>query len=272
MAHGGEAGWNVAVGRVRGRWNALYALDLYHPVATLARSGRRHSRALRGKDSPNEQPTRLPQVAWSDVLQRRRVALTEVRKRSGNVTPPELAILALAAAGCRAGSEIVEIGTFDGRTTLNLALNAPPGSPLFTLDLPPDRPTRFPLAAGESQYVEKPLSGARFRQCSPSLSDAARRITQLFGDSATFDWSDHYRKAALVFVDGSHAFDYARSDSTTALQLVAAGGTVLWHDYGVWQGVTHALEELERAENLGLRHIRGTSLVLWRAAETLASN
>jgi hypothetical protein len=41
---------------------------------------------------------------------------------------------------------------------------------------------------------------------------------------------------------------------------------VLWHDYGVWNGATRALEELEDVENLGLRHIRGTSLVFWRAA------
>ena len=43
------------------------------------------------------------------------------------------------------------------------------------------------------------------------------------------------------------------------------GGMVIWHDYGVWPGVTRALEELEASRNLGLRHIRGTSLVFWRA-------
>jgi hypothetical protein len=50
------------------------------------------------------------------------------------------------------------------------------------------------------------------------------------------------------------------------MQLVAGNGLVLWHDYGVWDGVTRALEDLERAENLGFRHIRGTSIVVWRAA------
>jgi hypothetical protein len=73
------------------------------------------------------------------------------------------------------------------------------------------------------------------------------------------------RRAGLVFVDGSHAYDYACKDSETAMRLVRPEGVVLWHDYGVWPGVTQALEELEAARHLGLLHIRGTSLVIWRA-------
>jgi hypothetical protein len=69
-----------------------------------------------------------------------------------------------------------------------------------------------------------------------------------------------------VFVDGSHVKDYARKDSDTAFGLVSEGGIVIWHDYGVWEGVTQALEELEAERRLGLRHVRGTSLVLWRAS------
>jgi hypothetical protein len=246
---------------LRERWNGIYALNVYHPVAMLARSLRRHSRILRGKQIWNEQPTRLPQVAWSDVFQPRRILLSGIRKCSGNVTLGELAVLAQAAAGTIPGTELIEIGTFDGRTTVNLALNAPPHCSILTLDLLPHQNTRFLLEAGEERYVDKPLSGARFEQ----YSQPAQRITQLFGDSATFDWSGHYGKAGLVFVDGSHAYDYVRADSATAMQLVEANGVVLWHDYGVWEGVTRALEELEQNENLGLRHIRGTSLVLWRA-------
>jgi hypothetical protein len=249
----------------RYRCNGIYALNLYHPVATLARSWRKRTRSLRGKKSRHEQPTRLPQVSWSKVFQRRKIFLTEIRKSNGNVAIGELAILAQAAAGTPAGSEITEIGTFDGRTTINLALNTPATGAIFTLDLLLHQPTRFQLEAGESQYVEKPLPGMRFRQCRQSLSSSAQRITQLFGDSATFDWSNHYGKAGLVFVDGSHAYDNVRADCTTAMQLVTGNGVVLWHDYGVWDGVTRALEDLERTKNLGLRHIRGTSLVLWRA-------
>ena len=71
-------------------------------------------------------------------------------------------------------------------------------------------------------------------------------------------------RAGLVFVDGSHAYDYVVADTDTALRLVANKGMVIWHDYGVWDGVTRALEEIETSRHLGLRHVRGTSLVVWQ--------
>jgi hypothetical protein len=136
---------------------------------------------------------------------------------------------------------------------------------VITLDLPSDHIALHQLAPGERQYVDKPTPGERIRASTWPWSAYARRITQLHGDSATFDWSEHDGKAGLVFVDGSHAYEYVRKDSETALRLLAAGGMVMWHDYGAWEGVTRALEELEAGRKLGLRHVRGTSLVFWRA-------
>lgn len=147
----------------------------------LARSFRRRGRWLRGKPSAHEQPTSLPKVAWSDVFQRQKVCLIETAKRSGNVTLGELAILAQAAAGIPDGSEVIEIGTFDGRTTVNLALSASPSSAIFTLDLPPHQPTRLPLEIGERRYVDKPQSGARFSHGRQSFPGLTERITQLLG-------------------------------------------------------------------------------------------
>jgi hypothetical protein len=67
-----------------------------------------------------------------------------------------------------------------------------------------------------------------------------------------------------VFVDGSHAFEYTLSDTKEAIKMVRKGGVIIWHDYGLWKGVTRALEEIERKDNMGLRNIAGTSLVYWR--------
>ena len=254
---------NAAFAAARARWNALYALYVYLPVSGAARSVKRLSRALRGH--PDADPTQLPQTGWTEVLRSAPVRLIETGKRDGNVNLSEVAILAQAASGVPPGSEIIEIGTFDGRTALNLALNAPDGVSIATLDLPANQPTAFPIEASERQYVDKPSSGDRLRSCHPRWRGAAGRVAQLFGDSATYDWSPHYGRAGLVFVDGSHTYDYARGDSETAMRLVRPRGVVLWHDYGVWPGVTRALEELEAGRNLGLKHIRGTSLAFWRA-------
>jgi hypothetical protein len=176
----------------------------------------------------------------------------------------ELAILAALAGQCRPGSNIFEIGTFDGRTTLNLALNAPESCAIYTLDLPPAHATKYELANGERHMVEKPISGSRYQRYSGSYPKAISRIHQLFGDSAAFDYSPYKNFCSLVFVDGSHAYDYALSDTLAALELVEAGGTIVWHDYGIWPGVTQALGDFESKESLGLRNIRGTSLVVWK--------
>jgi hypothetical protein len=247
---------------LRARWNAIYALGLYLPGALAARRLRDHSRALRGVRRGH--PTHLPQAAWSDLLARRPVRLVETGKTNGNVNLAELGVLAQAAAAVPADRIVVEIGTFDGRTTLNLAINAPQASRVITLDLPPEDRAAFALAPGERQYVDKPAPGARFRAAAPPWSAAAQRITQVLGDSAAFDWSPYRGQAGLVFVDGSHAYEYVRKDSRTAFGLVGEGGMVLWHDYGRWEGVTRALDELEAEQRLGLRHVRGTSLVFWR--------
>jgi predicted O-methyltransferase YrrM len=246
-----------------GRLTGLYARAIYLPATILGQSYRRVSRRLRGVT--RGQPTRLPQVGWRDLFPAKPIALAQPRRQQGDVNLAELAVLATAAASIAGGSEITEIGTFDGRTTLNLALNASPHLPVFTLDLPPDATSKFALAPGERAFVEKPRSGRHFVEAAAEWAEPARRITQLFGDSATFDWSAHRGRAGLVFVDGSHAYDYVIADTDTALSLIAQKGVVIWHDYGVWEGVTRALEEIEASRQLGLRHVRGTSLVVWKS-------
>jgi hypothetical protein len=248
---------------LRARLTGLYARSVYLPISTFGREVRDLSRRVRGVERGRR--TNLPLADWREVIDPRPIRILETRKNTGDVSLAELAVLASAAAATRSGDEIVEIGTFDGRTTLNLAVNVPAHLHVFTLDLPPDAAPRFALAPGERAYVEKPRSGRRFLDAPPEWAGARRRITQLMGDSAAFDWSAHTGRAGLVFVDGSHAHDYVIADSDTAFRLVAKKGMVIWHDYGVWEGVTRALDEIEASRHLGLRHVRGTSLVVWQA-------
>lgn len=254
--------WELAKARV----SAIYALYLYLPASIIAAKARTRLRKLRGTSS-QAPVSGLPSVSWRDVFVSRPVCLAATRKCDGNVRMSELAILALAAAQVPRGSAIIEIGTFDGRTALNLAINAPSDATIATLDLPADQEPALDIEASERQYVDKPAPGARLRACDARWRSQARRVVQLHGDSAIFDWSRYVKRAGLVFVDGSHAYDYVKTDSTTALRLARPDGMVFWHDYGVWPGVTQALEELENSEHLGLVSIRGTSLVFWRAGQ-----
>ena len=159
---------------------------------------------------------------------------------------------------------VFEIGTFNGRTTLNMAANSDPQTKIYTLDLPSKdmANTKFGLDEIEKKYVNKPASGAKF-----SGHPEAKKITQLYGDSAKFDFSPFAGGMDFVFVDASHAYDYVVSDSKAAMQMLRNGkGVILWHDYDQidwWPGVTKALNEFHESSPKFSRlvHLAGTSLV-----------
>ncbi len=244
---------------------SFYSTEIHLPASMLSRRVRTASRRLRGKPANTAGPMRLPAASWRACTPARPVHLHEPEHRSGNVRLSELSILARFAADCPPETVLFEIGTFDGRTALNLALNAPQSCRVVTLDLPPETPTRHEVVSKERKYIDKPVSGGRIAEAVDRFPSLKTRVEQQYGDSATFNDDPYAAVCSLVFVDGSHAYEYARCDSATARRLVRPGGVIIWHDYGVWDGVTQALHELEDEHDLGLTHIKGTSLVCWRA-------
>jgi SAM-dependent methyltransferase len=179
----------------------------------------------------------------------------------GNVSLFELFIIANLIQTLRP-TRLLEIGTFDGRTTLNLAANSPPGAVVFTLDLPKDslNSTLLPLAPFDAKYIGNQATGCRF-----AGAEYQNHIVQLWGDSAAFDFSPFVGTMDFVFIDGAHSYQYVLQDSRTALRLLRNGrGVILWHDYDTpwWTGVTQALNELFLRGGAfgGLRRIEGTAL------------
>lgn len=241
-----------------------YATRIYLPLSSLSRRWRRFSHRRRGQQGRFLQSTRLPEISWKRCARSHMPRIWEHEKANGNVRVSELGVICALAADCEDGTNLFEIGTFDGRTTLNLALNSPPRCQVYTIDLPPDLEARFEIAEGERHMIDKLKPGARIDKYRSIYPASMAKIHQLLGDSAAFDYTPYENSCSLLFVDGSHAYDYARSDTRTAMSLVKSGGVILWHDYGIWEGVTKALEELEQREGYGLRNISGTSLVYWK--------
>lgn len=190
------------------------------------------------------------------------VRLIEASVADGNVSLYELLVIN-SLVRLKKPATIFEIGTFNGRTALNMSANSDAGTVIFTLDLPAQdlEKTQFALDEIERKFVSKPASGTKF-----TGRPEAKKITQLYGDSAKFDFSKFENTIDLVFVDASHAYEYVLNDSKIALRLLRKGkGVILWHDYnrGVWwPGVTRALDELyQSARDFSkLTHFEGTSL------------
>ena len=153
-----------------GRLTGLYARSVYLPATIASLAYRRVGRRLRGVT--RGQPTRLPVSGWRDVFAGKPIRLAHAQRNQGDVNLAELAVLATAAASVTSGEEIVEIGTFDGRTTLNLAINSEPHLSVFTLDLPSQATPKFALAPGERAFVDKPRSGRYFAEPQPEWAAA----------------------------------------------------------------------------------------------------
>src|SRR3989344_6174006 len=208
----------------------------------------------------------LPKIAIDEIIPE--TVVVEVIEKDcidGNVSEKELKIISQIISYFKPHS-IFEFGTFDGRTTINMAINAPADAKIYTLDLPASQATimKYPLATtsqySDMTYINKTGSGARYKG-----REESKKIIQLYGDSATFDYVPYKEKLDMIFIDGSHAREYTENDTEAALSMVRLGGIILWHDYeSVWPDVTAVLDEYAEKNNrcAGMKHIENTSLVI----------
>jgi predicted O-methyltransferase YrrM len=220
----------------------------------------KRARTIQTKSDPSNAGTKQLRnfVQWDGERE-----IVEPTAADGNVSLEELMAIVTVVA-CHQPNTIFEIGTFDGRTTLNLALNAPAGSKVYTLDLLASAisSTAHELDFHDRQYVIKPSSGARF-----AGRTGSEKIIQLYGDSATFDFSEFIGKIDLIFVDGSHARAYVEAGTRTAMLLRSPRGIILWHDYNILcVGVAETLNALHATDPRfkDLFQIAGTSIVVMR--------
>ena len=181
----------------------------------------------------------------------------------GGTSDAEAWILAVLAKRAR---RMFEFGTCTGKTAYLWARNSPADARVMTVTLAPDHLGDYKQEAADDPVdVEFALKESSHTEFLYSESPVASKVEQLFADSKALDVSPWARSCDLVFVDGSHAYSYVVSDSAKALELVAPGGLVLWHDYAGPRhasGVYRALNEL--AERLPLVRIEGTTLVAYR--------
>lgn len=184
---------------------------------------------------------------------------------ASGTTDEEAWILAVLA---KRAQRIFEFGTATGRTTYLLARNSPADARVETLTLAPEQREDYAEEAGDAPNAQRTaLDESRYTRFYYQGTPVEAKIEQHYGDSKRFDASGLGERCDLVFVDGSHARSYVRSDSEKALRMLRPGGVVLWHDYrgpGVSEtlGVYQALNEL--AERLPLVRLEGTSLVAYR--------
>lgn len=199
----------------------------------------------------------LPGVAEVDVL----VLRAFDRKNGTSISLDEACHLGTIAKSIGA-RRALEIGTYDGNTALLLAANLPADAEVVTVDLPPDfgmqKQDSLTYPRVELNLTQRDDLGRQYRGHRLSA-----RIRQVYGDSAALNWSTLGGPFDLVFIDGCHSEEYVRSDSQNAVNNLAPGGVILWHDYGMSPAVSREVDRFAaRTTSMKMYALEGTRLAI----------
>jgi len=188
-----------------------------------------------------------------------------LRFTSGNISLIELFHIVLTVRLFKA-KRIMEFGTFNGRTTLNMALNAD-GAELFTVDLPRTKKlrTKYELydKGMRGDLDETGYVGVKGKLWQGQPKEITKRINLIWEDTARLQFVK-YPNIDFIFIDASHTYDNCKNDSYNAHKMISEHGIIFWHDYaGGWTGVTQALNEyyIDQGKPEKMYWFDGTSIV-----------
>jgi predicted O-methyltransferase YrrM len=188
-------------------------------------------------------------------------AVTSAAEIDGWLTEDQAAMLADAASTCPADGEIVEIGSFRGKSTIVLARAAPEGAAIVAID-PHAGNDRGPHeldgytreAAADRAMFEQNLVAAGVRH-------RVRHVAE-FSDRAH---GAVHGTIDVLYIDGAHRYRPARADIRQWGARVGDGGTMLIHDSFSSVGVTLAILR-ELVPGRRFRYVgRSRSLARYRA-------
>lgn len=164
-------------------------------------------------------------------------------------------LISLVKAVCP--QTIFEFGTYLGEMTRMFAENS--SAHIFTLDLGAE------FSSGKLDgYEKKNLSQSLQQKKMFHDMNGQNRITELFGDSTTFDFNTYLGKMDFILIDGGHYIDVVRSDTENALKMLSSQhqSCIVWHDYkNPAYEITDYLDKL--SEEIPLYHIEETNYVFF---------
>lgn len=242
---------------IQRRWSGkgLAALDhlVRHPALTRRLLAQAYNERIVSRG-------RIPSVEIGQLVARpEEVRLVAFVPEPGNVSVLELLCLCLLVRALRP-RQVLELGTFNGNTALQLAANLDPDARLTTVDLPLDGAP----VAGPNAHDAVLIRAATRERPRYLGSSHGTKVTQVYGNTLALDFATLCpRPPDFIFIDAGHSDECVRNDSRKALAALAPVGTIVWHDYTQdWPDVFAYLTEL--SGSVALEHVAGTNLVLHR--------
>ena len=234
---------------------ALGLLERFIPLRAITRDpdAYRHVAAWTFGSAPRVRATELfPGIETTSV------SLIRALDRVENVSVSVQELVVLTSVVQHSGAKkILELGTSNGNTTLNIAANTDASARVTTVDLPPDFSGDLAISVPTEHrnMTRRDMVGSQYRGAA-----VEGRISSVYADSATLDFSTLPGPFDLIFIDACHAYEYVKRDTENSLKHVRPGGIIMWHDYGTIEDVSRAVDEF--ASRLRIAVVRGTSLAV----------
>jgi len=150
----------------------------------------------------------------------------------------------LAELGPGSG-EIVEIGSFMGRSTCFLAIGSKRARREKVTAIDHFRGSPEHQAGGSYECAEIVTEGSTFGTFRDNLVKMGLWDhvipMQMSSREAASGWT---RPIRLLFIDGDHSYENSRADFEAFRDFVIPGGIVCFHDINGWEGVTPFFQEL----------------------------
>jgi predicted O-methyltransferase YrrM len=155
----------------------------------------------------------------------------------GWMSPGQASTLYDAARRCPAGGTIVEIGSFQGRSTIVLASAASPDVSVIAIDphAGNDRGPQEIDGYADAAADDHAVFLANLERA--GVADRVRHIRKFSDDALT----DVAAPIDVLYIDGAHRYGPARADIRDWGARVTDGGTMLIHDSFSSIGVTLAI-------------------------------
>lgn len=204
----------------------------------------------------------IPEITLDEILGDRKAEVQlSVMKYEDGMLPSNQAMVLLSILVAESPKEVLEIGTFMGHTTRQMAENVETAI-IHTVDLPVDfsaeHDTEKELPKDDFHLISGRIVGREYRD-----RPCAARIRQHFGDTARWDFREA-GKPTFFFIDGSHTYEYCKSDSEKSFALAEGPSVFLWHDCDEnHPGVLQCLDEF-RQRGMDIRRIAGTPIGYWK--------
>ena len=134
---------------------------------------------------------------------------------------------------------VLEIGTYKGRSTVFLLLSLPPNSQLTYVDIFEDCNDH-----GENGIIKGKLTGGQLeRICKNNITKTQRfanrtdvQVTHVRADSKVWLKENRNKFKKLfnfIFIDGDHRYEGVKADLLNSLPLIKDDGIIAGHDFGI---------------------------------------